>query len=202
MLELQPTSLSDAIADTVETLQWAATAKGITLSSEVDRRLPLVCADPTRMRQILIILVENAIKFTPAIGAVKIQARLLERDPGLLLIEVSDSGLGISPDVLERIFERLFQAPIPAFAARRGLGLGLYICKDLVNRQGGEIWATSNPGSRRRLFRYRAYFFSIRLDRLGLQKGKLHRRSCRARSNRDRFTDRLAFRTAASGTVS
>jgi signal transduction histidine kinase len=146
MVELQPTSLSDAIVDTIDTLQWAAAAKGITLSSQMDCRLPSICADPTRIRQILIILVENAIKFTPANGTVKIQARLLERDPGLLLLEVSDSGCGITPDAIERIFERLFQAPIPAFAVRRGLGLGLYICKDLVTRQGGKIWATSTPG--------------------------------------------------------
>jgi signal transduction histidine kinase len=146
VLELQPTSLCDAIVDTLDTLRWTATAKGITLSSKADPRLPLVCADPTRMRQILIILTENAIKFTPANGAVNIQVRLLDRNPGLLLIEVSDSGSGISPDVLERIFERLFQAPIATSPARRGLGLGLYICKDLVTRQGGEIWATSTLG--------------------------------------------------------
>jgi signal transduction histidine kinase len=145
-LELQPTSLSDAIAETVDTLQWAATEKGITLSSERDRHLPLVVADPTRMRQILIILVENAIKFTPANGTVRIQAGLLELDPGVVLIQVSDTGCGIDPDMIERIFERLFQAPIPSFAARKGLGLGLYICKDLVTRQGGRIWATSTPG--------------------------------------------------------
>jgi signal transduction histidine kinase len=146
VLELQPTSLCDAIADTLDTLRWAATAKGITLSSEADPRMPLVCADPVRMRQILIILAENAIKFTPENGTVSIHARQLDRNPGLMLIEVSDSGCGISPDVLERIFERLFQAPIATSSARRGLGLGLYICKDLVNRHGGEIWATSTPG--------------------------------------------------------
>ena len=146
MVELQPTSLSDAIVDTINTLQWAATAKGISLSSHMNSRLPSVCADPTRIRQILIILVENAIKFTPANGMVKIQARLFEQDPGLLLLEVADSGCGISPEFIERIFERMFQAPNPAFAVRKGLGLGLYICKDLVTRQGGQIWATSEPG--------------------------------------------------------
>jgi signal transduction histidine kinase len=146
VLELQPTSLCDAIADTLDTLRWVAIAKGITLSSEADPRMPLVCADPMRMRQILLILAENAIKFTPENGIVSIHARQLDRNPGLMLIEVSDSGCGISPEVLERIFERLFQAPNAQASARRGLGLGLYICKDLVHRQGGEIWATSTPG--------------------------------------------------------
>ena len=145
-LELQSTSASDAVAYTVRTLQEAATAKGIALSSDVECGLPSVYADPARVRQILIILVDNAIKFTPANGAVKIQARILEEDPNLLVLEVSDSGCGISPDMTERIFERLFQAPDPALAGRKGLGLGLYICKDLVTRQGGQIWAKSAPG--------------------------------------------------------
>jgi signal transduction histidine kinase len=145
-IELQSTSASDAIVYTVSTLQEAATAKGITLSSDVECGLPSVYADPARVRQILIILVDNAIKFTPTNGAVKIRARILEEDPNLLVLEVSDSGCGISPAMTERIFERLFQASDPALAGRKGLGLGLYICKDLVTRQGGQIWAKSAPG--------------------------------------------------------
>jgi signal transduction histidine kinase len=144
MIELQCTSVSDALAYTVKTLQGAATAKGITLSSDIECLLPSVCADPTRIRQILIILVDNAIKFTPANGTVKVQARMLEEDPNLMVLEVSDSGCGINPDMTERIFERLFQTS--ALEGRKGLGLGLYICKELVTRQGGQIWAKSAPG--------------------------------------------------------
>jgi len=144
-IDLQCTSVSDAIEYTINTLQGAATAKGITLSADIERRLPQVCADPTRIRQILIILIDNAIKFTPANGTVKVRARVLEEDPTLLVLEVSDSGCGLSPDMTERIFERLFQASDPALAGRKGLGLGLYICKELVTRQGGEIWAQSAP---------------------------------------------------------
>jgi signal transduction histidine kinase len=145
-IELQCASVSDAIVYTADTLHEAAKAKGITLSSDVELRLPSVCADPARLRQILIILVDNAIKFTPANGAVKVRARMLEEDSNLLVLEVSDSGIGISPDKTERIFERLFQASDPALAGRKGLGLGLYICKELVTRQGGTIWAKSAPG--------------------------------------------------------
>jgi signal transduction histidine kinase len=145
-IELQCTSLADAIVYTVDTLQGAAAAKGIALSSDIECRLPSVCADPARIRQILIILVDNAIKFTPANGAVKVQARVFDNDPNLVVLEVSDSGCGISPGMTERIFERLFQASDAALAGRKGLGLGLYICKDLVTRQGGRIWAHSAPG--------------------------------------------------------
>jgi len=145
MIEPQCTSVSDAIVYTVNTLQGAATAKGITLSSVMGHRLPSVCADPTRIRQILIILVDNAIKFTPANGAVKVQARILNEKPNLLVVEVSDSGCGISTDMTERVFERLYQVTDNGQAGRKGLGLGLYICKELVTRQGGHIWVTSSP---------------------------------------------------------
>jgi signal transduction histidine kinase len=146
MIEPQCTSISDAIAYAVETLQGAATAKRIALSSDTECRLPSVCTDPTRIRQILIILVDNAIKFTPANGEVQIHARVSDEDPSLLVLEVSDSGCGISPDMTERIFERLFQTSDPSLEGRKGLGLGLYICKELVTRQGGQIWAKSAPG--------------------------------------------------------
>jgi signal transduction histidine kinase len=146
VIELQCTSISDAISYTINTLQGAATAKGITLSSDIGCRLPSVWADPTRVRQILIILIDNAIKFTPANGAVRVQARVVEKDPNLLVLEVSDSGCGISPDITERIFERLFQASEPGLTSRNGLGPGLFICKELVARQGGQIWAKSAPG--------------------------------------------------------
>ena len=145
-IDLECTSLSDAISYSVNTLQGAATAKGIMLSSDIEGRLPSACADPARIRQILIILVDNAIKFTPANGGVKIQARMSPEDPSRLVLEVSDSGCGISPDMTERIFERLFRVSDSALAGRQGLGLGLYICKELVTRQGGQIWATSAPG--------------------------------------------------------
>jgi signal transduction histidine kinase len=146
VVEPQCTSVDNAIAYAVNTLRAAATNKGITLSSDIMPQLPSVYADPIRVRQILIILIDNAIKFTPANGWVKVQARRLEEDPTLLVLEVSDSGCGISPQMTERIFERLLQATDPALEGRKGLGLGLYICKELVMRLGGRVWASSTLG--------------------------------------------------------
>jgi len=146
VVNLQCVSVSDAIVYAIDTLQGAATAKGIALSTDIPSRLPPACADPTRLRQILVILLDNAIKFTPPKGAVKVRARVHEKDPKLLFLEVSDSGCGISPDMTERVFERLFRVSDSALAGRQGLGLGLYICKELVARQGGQICATSAPG--------------------------------------------------------
>jgi len=146
MIQPQCASISDTIVYAIDTLQGAATAKAISLCSDVPTQLPPVWADPTRLRQILIILLDNAVKFTPSDGYVKVQVRSLEENPNHLLLEVSDSGPGISPDKTELIFERLFQASDPALAGRAGLGLGLYICKELVIRQGGQIWARNMPG--------------------------------------------------------
>jgi len=151
-INVQCTSVSDAVVYTVNTLQGAATAKGITLSSDRDCQLPAVNADPMRIRQILLILVDNAIKFTPTGGAVNVQTRVFERDPSFLLVEVSDTGCGINPDMTERIFEHLYQITDPGQAGRTGLGLGLYISKELVVRQGGEVWVNSVPEKGSRFF--------------------------------------------------
>jgi signal transduction histidine kinase len=145
-IELQAISVNEAIADAVDTLQGAAAAKEITLSVETADDLPRACADPTRMRQILIILLDNAVKFTPPNGAVTVRARVFDEDPNLLVVEVADTGCGIAEGMTEQVFERLFQASDPAQAGRQGLGLGLHICKELVLRQGGQIWARSAPG--------------------------------------------------------
>jgi len=91
--------------------------------------LPTVCADPTRLRQILLVLIDNAIKFTPLGGTVTISVRAAVEDSDNLLVEVTDTGCGFRPELAERIFEPLYQAPDPSTGGRRGLGLGLYICK-------------------------------------------------------------------------
>jgi signal transduction histidine kinase len=144
-IDLQCTSVSEAITYTVKTLQGTARAKGIVLSYEMPPILPLIFADPTRLRQILIILLDNALKFTGVDGVVSVRALVPEKDPDFLLVEVADSGCGIGADMTERIFERLYQVTDPSQAGRKGLGLGLYICKELILRQGGDIWVTSLP---------------------------------------------------------
>jgi nitrogen-specific signal transduction histidine kinase len=144
-VDLETVSVSDAVADTINTLQGNARAKGVTLSFDLAPDLPSAYADQTRLRQILIILVDNAIKFTPAGGSARLRARLLEHDPRLLLVEVADTGCGIDPEIGERVFERLYQVSERIHASRKGLGLGLYICKELVTRQGGTIRVESRP---------------------------------------------------------
>jgi PAS domain S-box-containing protein len=144
-VELEGVSVSDAVTDTLNTLQVTARAKEVTLSCDLPPDLPPALADWTRLRQILILLLDNAIKFSSDGGAVNIRARQLPQNHHLLLLEVSDTGCGMSPEITERIFERLYQVSDRTPASRRGLGLGLHICKELVARLGGHIWVKSQP---------------------------------------------------------
>ena len=148
-LNIQPreASISEAILDALHTAEANAIAKGIKLSSAVPPKLPSAYADPIRLVQVLTILCDNAIKFTPNGGFVKVEAKVFEKAPGYLLVEVSDTGSGVKPEQAERIFEYLYQVTESSQAGRKGLGLGLHIAKELVTRQGGSIWVTSELGS-------------------------------------------------------
>ena len=95
------------------------------------------------MRQILINLIDNGIKFTPEGGAITVESRRFAEDDGFLCLSVSDTGCGISPENRELVFDRLAQVKSSAEASRSGLGLGLFISRDLVLRHGGRIWVES-----------------------------------------------------------
>jgi signal transduction histidine kinase len=142
-LELQRVSVLDAITYAVDTFQVVAGVKGIALSFDPTAALPFALADPTRLRQILTILLDNAVKFTASGGAVNIEASVPEDTPGFLLVTVTDSGCGIVSGMAERIFELLYQVDSSSRAGRQGLGLGLHIAKELVTRMGGKIWVSS-----------------------------------------------------------
>jgi signal transduction histidine kinase len=108
--------------------------------------LPMVLADPVRLRQVLANLVDNAIKFTPAPGTIVVRHRHLENEPEMLCLTVTDTGCGIRPEDTARIFERLSQVAETIDERRQGLGLGLYICSELMQRHGGRIWVESELG--------------------------------------------------------
>ena len=120
-------------------------AKSISVSVHISEEVGAAYADKTRLRQLFVILLENAVKFTPIYGAIETAVRSLEADPNFVLVEVSDNGCGISAEVTENIFERLYQVNSSDTAGRVGLGLGLHIAKGLVEKQGGKIWVESVP---------------------------------------------------------
>src|ERR1700694_419394 len=98
-VEPESVSVASAVTDSFNTLQGAARAKGVSMSSDLPPELPPAHADPTRLRQILIILLDNAIKFNADGGTAPLQAQLLPDAPRFLLLEVSDTGCGISPEM-------------------------------------------------------------------------------------------------------
>jgi signal transduction histidine kinase len=140
------TSITGAVGEALESCRAAAAEKSIRLSAEGDPVHPRVWADPERTRQVLVNLVSNAIKFTPAHGAVTVRRQVWDPKGEFLCLSVADTGAGIHPDHHEVIFERLFQEPGVIEASRKGLGLGLFIAKELVTRQGGRIWVESERG--------------------------------------------------------
>ena len=139
-------SLSGLASEVFETTLPAAVAKGVALNVDVPANLPFVFADPARIKQILTNLVENGIKFTPAGGTMTLRAQIDDQDPNSLRVAVADTGRGIAPEGTQRIFDRLYQETQLVDAQRQGLGLGLYICKQLVSLHGGKIWVESKLG--------------------------------------------------------
>ena len=139
-------SIGDLIHAAVAMMQAAAHEKGVGLEVGVDTTLPFVHGDPDRILEVLINLIDNAIKFTPAGGAVTVQAWSVPADPGFVYISVADTGCGIVPEAKALIFERLYQDPNAIDNNRKGLGLGLFIAKELVGLHGGRMWVASEPG--------------------------------------------------------
>lgn len=121
-----------------------AAAKGVALAVDAEREpLPRVRVDPDRMEQVLINLLDNAIRFTPPGGSVRVTVRRRDRSVELT---VSDTGPGIPPEDLDRIWERFYKGDRARTRKAGGTGLGLSIARELVVRQGGTITAESAPG--------------------------------------------------------
>jgi signal transduction histidine kinase len=145
-VELRCVALGELIHQAVAMMRPTAQEKGIGLEVGLDHRIPLVHADPDRVLEVLINLMDNALKFTPAEGSVVVKACMVETDPGMIYVSVCDTGRGISAEAKALVFERMFQDQDSIDINRTGLGLGLYISKELVHLQGGKIWVSSEPG--------------------------------------------------------
>jgi signal transduction histidine kinase len=103
-------------------------------------------ADPVRVRQVLLNLLDNAFKFTPEGGAIKVRGKMHERDTGFVCVSVTDTGVGISAEGQKGLFERLHQEDSDGAGSRKGLGLGLYISKEIISQHYGNIWVDSQSG--------------------------------------------------------
>ena len=138
-VEMARSDVASVLRDAVEPFRSAAQTKGIALAMEETPALVNARFDHDRVLQVLGNLVGNAIKFTPSGGRISLGLAVVGEE---VRITVADTGAGIPLDKLEAIFERFTQL-LPT--DRRGLGLGLYISKCLIEAQGGRIWATSVP---------------------------------------------------------
>ena len=158
-LERQPFDPSELVAETVRVIGPEAEAKGIELVVDTERAPAAVQGDPTRLRQILLNLLTNAVKFTNA-GRVRVQAEEIGRRENevALRFEVEDSGIGITQEAQDRLFSPFVQADSSTTRKYGGTGLGLAICGRLAQAMGGEIDCTSVPGKGSR------FFFTVRLE--------------------------------------
>ncbi len=141
-IDARPTAIGDAITQTVELFEPSAEAADLELSCDVPRELPRVIADIPRVQQVLSNLLVNAIKFTPPGGRVHVAAAL-DDEGQYLRVSVCDTGPGIAPDDVPRLFERYWQAPR---LLRAGSGLGLFIAKGIIEAHGGTIEVSTTLG--------------------------------------------------------
>lgn len=141
---LKPVQPNDLVSRAVERMQLQAERAGLTLRQEYAEGLPNVLADAERIEQVLVNLLHNAIKFTPAGG--EIVARTW-KEAGQVIFSVKDTGVGIEPAALSRIFERFYKADQSRSGG--GTGLGLSIARHTIEAHSGRIWAESevNRGS-------------------------------------------------------
>jgi two-component system phosphate regulon sensor histidine kinase PhoR len=140
-LRLFPSALVPLIAPAVERLRPQAARADITLTVVLPDELPQVMVDADRIRQVVINLVHNAIKFTPPGGFVTVTARAV---PDGIVVSVADTGAGIPAEDLSRIFERFYKADRARSSG--GTGLGLAIAKHTVQAHNGRLWVESTEG--------------------------------------------------------
>jgi protein-histidine pros-kinase len=141
-------AVADVIGETVKALALKAQQKGLEIVLAVEPRVPRVLGgDPSRLRQVIMNLVGNAIKFTER-GEIEIRVRLERGDAAgvVLQVQVRDTGIGIAPSGQQHIFDAFGQVDSSISRRFGGTGLGLAICRRLVTMMGGRLWLESTPG--------------------------------------------------------
>ena len=145
-LRLEKAPIERVIDECMETLNTWAKTKSISIKKKIQEGLPEVNIDSFRINQVLINLLGNAIKFTPAGGDIFIEAKLCE-EKNAIQVSVQDTGMGISREDLAKVFDKFYQAGERVSTDISGTGIGLSIAKEIVGLHGGRIWAESEKGS-------------------------------------------------------
>jgi signal transduction histidine kinase len=124
-------------------LEVVRARRAVELDEGVPDDLPPVYADAERVHQVLFNLLDNAVRFTPSGGRVTVRA---SRINGVVDVTVADTGPGIAPEHLPRLFERFYRVDSARSRDEGGTGIGLAIARSVVEAHGGRIWAESEPG--------------------------------------------------------
>ncbi len=140
--KMEPVSVAEIIGLAADIANSSFERHGLELECDIEDGLPDIAGDKYRLEQVLINLFSNALKFTEN-GYIRCRAWMIDNE---ILISVKDTGGGISEDDKEKVFEKFKQIGIASKDKPRGTGLGLPICKEIVNRHGGRIWVESEPG--------------------------------------------------------
>ncbi|MCK4491061.1 MAG: PAS domain S-box protein, partial [Candidatus Altiarchaeales archaeon] len=135
--------IADVIKDSIRDLNPLTKKKQITLIGQYPAELPLINADDGRLTQVLTNLIENAVKFTQEKGKITVKAKKSRNN---IVVSVEDTGIGISKKNLGKVFDKFFQADTGATRKYGGTGLGLTICRRIIEEHGGRIWVESSLG--------------------------------------------------------
>ncbi|HXP98435.1 MAG TPA: HAMP domain-containing sensor histidine kinase [Solirubrobacteraceae bacterium] len=142
-LELREAQLPQLVSHCVSGLEADARARQVRLESQLDDALPDVRCAPEHVQRVLLNLVTNALRHTPSDGSVLVRARRCDRE---LEVSVEDTGVGLSKEAQQRMFERFWRDDASRTRTSGGAGLGLAIARGFVEAQGGRIWAENRPG--------------------------------------------------------
>ena len=144
-LHVEPVDAGAVVQSALEAVRPAAEARGVDLQTAIDPMARWVSADGDRLRQVAWNLLSNSVKFTPTGGRVTLS---LEPAGPAIRLQVTDTGRGIAPEFLGRVFDRFSQADLPEMRGVRGLGIGLAIVRELVEAHGGTVEASSGGEGR------------------------------------------------------
>lgn len=147
-LRCTPASLTRIIHATIANFELVAAQRGITLSAKLPVDLPIIWIDEDRLIQVLTNLLDNALKFTSSGGSIIVEAWL---EANAIQVCVTDTGAGIAPEELPYIFQQFYRGAESRPPEKRGMGLGLTICQQIVTAHSGKIWAESTLGQGTRM---------------------------------------------------